>query len=78
MSLTEICLIYSETKSNAQAGLVNGSDFYTLPGSGTENITLLNVTSNVGQQGSWFFRLHSFLPACMLLISTHHFIFQCL
>ena len=53
---------YSETF--AQAGLVNGSSsYYILPGSKTEDIVLLNSTSNIGQQGVWLFRTSNFLPA---------------
>ena len=59
--------IYIYSNTFAQAGLVNGSNSYILPGSRTENITLLNSTSNIGEQGAWFFRISEFLPASMFI-----------
>lgn len=54
-----------ERSLSSQAGIVNGTTSYLLPGSGTENITLLNSTSNVDQPGVWLFRIDDFSPACM-------------
>ena len=51
----------------AQAGLINGSDHYILPGSSSKNITFLNSTSNVGEKGAWFFRINDFSPASLCL-----------
>lgn len=59
----------------AQAGLVNGSNFYILPGSGTANISLLTSTSNIGQEGAWLFRISEFASASMcfvIYIYIHH------
>ena len=59
--------VYSLHYRNAQAGFVNGSESYLLPGSGTENVTLLNVISNIGVPGAWLFRLHDFAPGGMIV-----------
>ena len=49
----------------AQAGLINGSNDYILPGSRSERIISLNSTSNVGEPGAWFFRVDDFSPASL-------------
>lgn len=63
-AVARCCFIVSPHSGTfAQAGLVNGSNFYILDGSRTANITLLNSTSNIGQEGVWLFRISDFLPA---------------
>ena len=46
----------------AQAGILSESQDYIFPGSSSENITLLNMSSNIGVEGIWLFRLDEFSP----------------
>ena len=61
------CIRYFRDFGTAQAGFVNGFQNYILPGSRTQNITLLNSSSNIGVQGVWLFRLHDFTPGGMYI-----------